>query len=86
MPPVDGPKTQALLEFSAHQHRGAGPSLVANAGRNAGAEPGRRRRWGRARDALWRFVDPHLDPGMRVAVLGAGNADDLPLRRIAARA
>jgi hypothetical protein len=31
-------------------------------------------------------VEPRLEDGARVAVLGAGNADDLPLRRIAARA
>jgi hypothetical protein len=31
-------------------------------------------------------VEPRLGDGARVAVLGAGNADDLPLRRIAARA
>jgi hypothetical protein len=47
---------------------------------------GRYRRWAPARDALWGFLDPHLTDGARVAVLGAGNGDDLPLRRIAARA
>jgi hypothetical protein len=31
-------------------------------------------------------LEPHLEEGARVAVLGAGNADDLPLRRIAGRA
>jgi hypothetical protein len=71
MPPVDG-------------HRR--PSWEANAGRNAAAEVGRHGRWAPARDALWAFVDPHLAPGARVAVLGAGNGDDLPLRRIAERA
>lgn len=62
------------------------PSAEANSARNASAEVGRRRRWAPARDALWGFVEPHLEEGARVAVLGAGNADDLPLRRIAARA
>jgi hypothetical protein len=62
------------------------PSRVANSARNARAEVDRHRRWGPARDALWEFVEPHLADGARVAVLGAGNADDLPLRRIAARA
>jgi hypothetical protein len=47
---------------------------------------GRRGRWEPARDSLWDFVGPHLIDGARVAVLGAGNGDDLPLRRIAARA
>jgi SAM-dependent methyltransferase len=62
------------------------PSRVANASRNAQAGRGRRRRWAAARDALWDFLAPVLDQGARVAVVGAGNGDDLPLRRIAARA
>ena len=62
------------------------PSATANSARNAGAEVGRHRRWKPARDALWGFLDPHLRDGARVAILGAGNADDLPLRRIAGRA
>ncbi|MBS1843255.1 MAG: hypothetical protein JST53_02450 [Actinobacteria bacterium] len=62
------------------------PSATANSARNASAEVGRRRRWRPARDALWRFLEPHLGAGARVAILGAGNADDLPLRRIARRA
>jgi hypothetical protein len=59
---------------------------VANASRNAEAGLGRRRRWGPARDALWNFVEPWIEDGARVAIVGAGNADDLPLRRIARRA
>jgi hypothetical protein len=59
---------------------------VANARRNAGAEFGRRRRWAPARDALWDFVGPLVEDGARVAIVGAGNGDDLPLRRIARRA
>jgi hypothetical protein len=59
---------------------------VANAGRNAQAGFGRRRRWAPARDALWEFLAPHLEVGARVAIVGAGNGDDLPLRRIARRA
>lgn len=39
------------------------------------------------RDALWDFLAPWLDgAGTRVAIVGAGNGDDLPLRRIARRA
>jgi hypothetical protein len=59
---------------------------VANASRNARAEFGRRRRWRPARDALWDFVGPWIEDGARVAIVGAGNGDDLPLRRIARRA
>jgi hypothetical protein len=59
---------------------------VANASRNARAGAGRRRRWAPARDALWDFVAPVLDQGGRVAIVGAGNCDTVPLRRIARRA
>jgi hypothetical protein len=92
---VGGPKTQAIVEFSAHQHRGfeevermrrRAPARIANASRNAQAGRERRRRWQPARDALWGFVTPVLDQGTRVAIVGAGNGDDLPLRRIARRA
>jgi len=62
------------------------PARVANASRNAGAELDRHRRWAPARDALWDFLAPWLDKGARVAIVGAGNGDDLPLRRIARRA
>jgi hypothetical protein len=58
----------------------------ANAARNGRRERGRRDRWAPARDALWSLVDPLLRPGARVAILGAGNGDDLPLSRIASRA
>jgi hypothetical protein len=46
----------------------------------------RRRRWAPARDALWGFAGPLIEDGARVAIVGAGNGDDLPLRRIARRA
>ena len=91
---VDGPKTPDG-EFSAHQQRAVeelerlrlrAPCRVANASRNAEAGFGRRRRWRPARDALWDFVGPLIEDGARVAIVGAGNGDDLPLRRIARRA
>ncbi len=62
------------------------PSRVANASRNAQAGVGRHRRWEPARDSLWDFLTAHLDEGASVAVVGAGNCDDLPLARIAERA
>jgi hypothetical protein len=62
------------------------PARVANASRNANAGRDRRRRWEPARDALWDFVAPVLDDGARVAVVGAGNGDTVPLRRIAREA
>jgi hypothetical protein len=92
---VDGPKNADIEDFSAHQHRGLAeverlrwraPARVANSSRNARAGRGRWRRWAPARDALWDFLAPVLDEGARVAIVGAGNGDDLPLRRIAKRA
>jgi hypothetical protein len=35
---------------------------------------------------LWDFIGPLIEDGARVAIVGAGNGDDLPLRRIARRA
>jgi hypothetical protein len=92
---VDGPKTGHIDRFPAHRQRAAeelrrlllhAPARVANASRNAGAELDRQRRWAPARDALWDFIAPWVDEGARVAIVGAGNGDDLPLRRIARRA
>lgn len=61
--------------------------FTASARRNAtGGGWQRRRRWQPARDALWAFLDEHVAKGARVAIVGAGNGDDLPLRRLARRA
>jgi hypothetical protein len=64
------------------------PSAVvaANAANNARSAPARRRRWRPARAAAWALLERHVAPGARLAVVGAGNADDLPLRRLARRA
>jgi hypothetical protein len=62
------------------------PAADANAARNARRERGRRARWEPTRDALWALLEGRLVPGARVAVVGAGNGDDLPLGRIAAAA
>ena len=62
------------------------PATRANTARNARAERDRHVRWAPARDALWEFLDVHLADGVRMAILGAGNCDDLPLERIAGRA
>jgi hypothetical protein len=62
------------------------PASTANIARNARAEVGRNSRWGPARDALWRLLGPYLADGSRVAILGAGNGDTIPLGRIAERA
>jgi len=62
------------------------PATSSNIARNARAERERHARWAPARDALWRALDPQMARGARVAVVGAGNADSVPLARIAARA
>ncbi len=60
--------------------------LAANARRNARASSDRPLRWRHARNELWQVLDPLVPEGARVAIAGAGNADDLPLTRLATRA
>lgn len=62
------------------------PARAANLARNQAAQDGRAERWRPARDALWSLLDRHVAPGAAVAVVGAGNAHDLPLTRLLARA
>lgn len=62
------------------------PAREANLARNRLAHAGRAERWRAARDALWTLLDRHVRPGAAVAVVGAGNAHDLPLTRLLARA
>jgi hypothetical protein len=54
--------------------------------RNGRADRGRARRWIPARDAAWALIDDAVAVGARVAVVGAGNGDDLPLTRLVQRA
>lgn len=58
----------------------------ANARNNAMYQELRFERWAGVRDALWRLVDPLLADDARVAIIGGGSCDDVPLARIAARA
>jgi hypothetical protein len=67
-------------------HSSRGPASRANAERNARATAARLERWEPARDALWAVLEPHVPAGARVAVVGAGNGHDVPLRRLAQRA
>ena len=62
------------------------PARAANLARNRLAKASRAERWRPARDALWALLDRHVRPGAAVAVVGAGNAHDLPLTRLLARA
>src|SRR5437763_924692 len=63
-----------------------GPASRANAQRNARGTAARLERWAPARDALWALLDRYVADGARVAVAGAGNCHDVPLRRLAERA
>jgi hypothetical protein len=63
-----------------------GPAARANAQRNARGTDARHERWSSARDALWALLDRYVEDGARVAVVGAGNGHDVPLRRLAGRA
>ena len=62
-----------------------GPATRANAQRNSRGTAERLERWKPARDALWEVLDRYFPAGGRVAVVGAGNGDDVPLRRLAER-
>ncbi len=61
-------------------------TLDANARRNAAGGAPRAWRWRGTRAAAWALLDRHVKPGATVAVVGAGNGHDLPLRRLGRRA
>ncbi len=59
---------------------------ASNVRNNAMHQQLRLARWGAVRDALWRVLDPRLAAGSRIALVGAGSGDDVPLERICTRA
>lgn len=61
-------------------------ALAANATNNAMHQDLRFQRWAGVRGALWTLVDPVLPAGGRVAIVGGGSCDDVPLARILERA
>ena len=61
-------------------------TLAANARRNANGGVRRMWRWRATRAAAWALLERHVAPGATVAVVGAGNGHDLPLRRLGRRA
>lgn len=61
-------------------------TAAANTTNNAKSNGTRRRRWAVVRDAAWELLDPVVTAGAKVAVVGAGNGDDVPLGRLARRA
>ena len=80
------PGARCRAELALAGERVRAPASTANIARNARAEVGRHGRWAPARDALWRLLDPYVADGARVAILGAGSGDTLPLAPIAERA
>ena len=58
----------------------------ANATNNAMHQDRRLERWESVRDELWGLVDQRLADGARVALVGGGSCDDVPLVRILERA
>lgn len=85
---MTSPVTSAAVRTSGHRATtpGTSPANAANATRNAQATQWRTARWRPARTALWRLLDSYVKPGDRVAVVGAGNGHDVPLRRLRRRA
>lgn len=79
------PPVSPVMAASAQASDGS-PAYAANATRNAQATPSRAARWRPARAALWELLDRYVKPGDRVAVVGAGNGHDVPLRRLQRRA
>lgn len=77
---------QARAQRLLAEQRRRTPALQANRSRNARAEIGRWRQWTPLRAESWSVVDQHLRHDARVAVVGVGNGDTLPLEQIAARA
>ena len=62
------------------------PATLANARRNATGRPDRRAQWQGAQVSCWNLLDPLIQPGAVVGIVGAGNGHDLPLMQIAERA
>ncbi len=83
---TDARPADRRAEHTLAEERARAPASAANIARNARAEIGRHRRWAPARHALWQTLRPYLPAGARVAILGAGNGDTIPLDRIAERA
>jgi hypothetical protein len=63
-----------------------GPAFAANVANNAKGDGARHRRWAPARAAAWALLDGLVAEGAHVAVVGAGNGDDVPLASLARRA
>jgi hypothetical protein len=58
------------------------PSRAANARNNAQYQRLRLQRWADVRDQLWTVLEPLVHLGARVAIVGGGSCDDVPIRRV----
>lgn len=61
------------------------PAQAANRARNLLGGDARADRWQTVHDEVWNMIEPLLEARSRVAIVGAGNGDDLPLQRLASR-
>lgn len=67
-------------------HEDGAIARSANATNNAMYQDQRFERWASVRDSLWALLDPLLAEGGRVALVGGGSCDDVPIARILERA
>ena len=86
MPTVTSPRSTRRAELSLAAERLRAPACKANVARNARAEVGRHARWAPVREQVWELVEPLLGRGARVAIVGAGYGDTVPIGRVAAGA
>jgi hypothetical protein len=86
MPTVTSPRSTRRAELSLAADRLRAPASKANIARNARAQIGRHARWAPVREAVWELIEPLLGHRARVAIVGAGNGDSVPIERIAAAA
>ncbi|MBC7645298.1 MAG: class I SAM-dependent methyltransferase [Thermoleophilia bacterium] len=78
-------RSEYSMDLRRIQERVVITALSANTSNNAQYQNLRLKRWAGVRDELWQLIAPYLEADARVLIVGAGNGDDLPLRRIAAR-
>ncbi len=69
-----------------HNTTEGSPARAANTARNAQGTWLRAARWRPARATLWHLLDRRIQAGDRVAVVGAGNGDTVPMRQLGQRA
>jgi len=80
------PSTTGSITAQGRDPEAGSPARAASIARNAQGPWLRAARWRPARAALWQLLDRHVQPGDRIAIVGAGNGDTVPLRQLGQRA